>query len=93
MRHPLKISVVAMLLTCAVSGSVGSQQPRDDQPTIRPQEGPSCPWYPIDQSMPAAGQCGFNRYSIPNPGIFQCGLVSDGKACVEHCVFVRCQSV
>jgi hypothetical protein len=89
MRRFVYASLIVAVLTCGVSGSSGQQDPTG--PAIENNRGPACPWNPIQQSLPAGGQCGFNDAGAPNPGIFNCGQVSNGNACVEKCVFVRCQ--
>jgi hypothetical protein len=85
------VGMVAILATTPVVRTVVGQT-TDTPPTIRPQEGPMCAWAPSTVSKAAGGQCGFNDAGAPNPGIFQCGMVSNGQACVEQCVFVRCQN-
>jgi hypothetical protein len=84
------LAVSLFVIGCSMLTGAGDTQPNG--PTIgAAPPGPHCPWEPVQQSLPAGGQCGFNDAGAPNPGIFQCGLVSNGNACVNHCVFVRCQ--
>jgi hypothetical protein len=58
-------------------------------PTMREDRGPMCAWVPVRRVMQTP-QCGYNDFSIPNPGVFDCGLVRQGNACVQRCFFVRC---
>ncbi len=91
MHYKLVALLTLLTIQCA---TLSSAQSPTDKPTIYPAPtGPTCDWRPTQVSKAAGGQCGFNDVGAPNPGIFECGMVSKGNACVEHCVFVKCQEI
>jgi hypothetical protein len=82
----------------------GESIPAAQVPVLRPQQpagpvmraapaGPRCEWSPRETRLPAATQCGFNDIALPNPGVYDCGLVARGDTCVQRCVFKRCQPI
>jgi hypothetical protein len=86
-KNVLRVAVALFLLTTLLvnRGSIA------DDPKIEPAPpGPRCEYIPHEIYKPAADQCGFNDASAPVLGLYECGLVSNGKACVETCTFLRC---
>jgi hypothetical protein len=74
-----------LLTTLVNRGSIA------DDPKVKPAPpGPRCEYIPHEIYKPAADQCGFNDASAPVLALYECGLVSNGKACVESCTFLRC---
>lgn len=61
----------------------------DNRPQLKPQP-VQCEWAPVERQLPDQADCGMNDLSGANPGLFECGSVSDGVRCVEKCVFKRC---
>jgi hypothetical protein len=95
MSGSYRIVFAVLLAVCCNTRSVADYPPDRTGDSIGPASaGPVCEWQPThQQSLPAGGQCGFNDVGAPNPGIYECGMVRDGNACVEKCaVFTRCQN-
>jgi hypothetical protein len=88
------IHVTMPILLSMMCAQASTAQNNPDNPSIRAAPpGPTCEWTPVQVSKPAGGQCGFNDIGAPNPGIFECGLVSKENVCTDHCVFIRCQEI
>ena len=86
-------NIVLTTLLTVLLGSITAVA-QQQRPSIGPApKGPRCEWLPREEYRPAAGLCGFNDISVPNQGIFDCGVRSNGTSCVPHCVFKRCHKV
>jgi hypothetical protein len=102
MRRPLglMLSVVFTVLFVIVPASAAESSGNENgivaqyqlpqHPTIGPATpGPRCEWLPREEEL-AAIQCGYSDAGIPSPGIFDCGVRSEGGRCVRYCAFKRC---
>src|SRR5438045_1960458 len=97
MRTLLALASTLSLLM-AVSAGAGERSASDNVEFAQSRPGPTieqapsgarCEWIPQPENLPAP-QCGFNDAGVPHPGIFDCGVRTEGGSCVRHCVFKSC---
>jgi hypothetical protein len=82
--------MLAGMLNCFLDAAIA--QPNGTPSIESAPVGSSCPWKPTERPQAAPTECGHNDLGMPNMGIFDCGVISSGTKCVEHCVFKRCHN-